>query len=180
MTANEAAKAIQVILHVAEDGLIGAKTMQAMMLLGHTPANDPWPAAPTPAVDVRGSTGKATSFADPQDVSAFEACKANGGSDLYCFRKGDNGVGKWGDVTKKGSGPCCALPPEDWAPFGASARGKMVSVQLRGMVQIIPLRDTMPHRDNITNNAVIDLNYDAWLIFGKQPPCDAEVTWQWA
>lgn len=125
-------------------------------------------------------TGLASSFADPADVIAFRKCKAQGHSDQHCFALGDNGIGKWGDDCSSGSGPACALPPEDWQQFGGAAHNKKVIVTGNGRTVTCFLRDTMPHRANIHNGAVIDLSPDTVEALGWKPPLMAHVTWQWA
>jgi hypothetical protein len=126
---------------------------------------------------------KASSFADPGDVARFRRCKAGGGSDQECFKVGDNGVGCWGDDTSEGSGPSCALPPEDMAErWGskAAARRKKVLVVANGRQVVCLLKDTMPHRANIKNGAGIDLNPDAVKALGLAPPIMVPAVWSWA
>jgi hypothetical protein len=178
VNASDARKLIQNTLHVAEDGTIGPKTLQALTTLCGIPDDAPWP---DNAPVVAGWTAvKATSFADPADVAAFRACKAHGNSDLACFAKGDNGVGKWGDDCTEGSGLACALPPEEWAQFGSAARNKLVEIDHDGTMVVAELRDTMPHRANITNGAGIDLSPDTCKALGISIPADAQVRWRWA
>lgn len=121
---------------------------------------------------------KASSFADPLDVAAFRRCKARGKTDQECFKVGDNGIGKWGDDCT-GPIPMCALPPEDWEQFGAQARGKKVAVTANGITVICELRDTMPHRKNITNGAGIDLSPSAVKALDLNPPVMIPATWIW-
>lgn len=181
MTANNARKAIQSILHVAEDGVIGPKTLQALTTLSTASDEAPWPSsAPGSPIPDSWRQVKATSFADPADVAAFKHCKAQGNSDMTCFARGDNGVGKWGDDCTAGSGPACALPPEEWAQFGSAARGKEVIVEHNGKEVTCKLKDTMPHYANIHNGAAIDLNPDACEALGLTPPVMADVRWKWA
>lgn len=123
---------------------------------------------------------KASSFADPADVAAYLRAKAHGMSDARAFKFGDNGIGCWGDDCKGGSGPACALPPEDWKPFKAAARKKKVIVKANGKQVVCELRDTMPHRENITNGAGIDLSPDACAALGVKPPVMIRATWRWA
>lgn len=200
-TALEAAKAVQQILGVELiDGIIGPQSHAAFTALGQAAwvyPESPWPPAPvvvapvvvaSPAIAASPApTGvvhsvMASSFADPADIRAFNECKAAGKSDEDCFALGDNGIGKWGDSTAPGSGPSCALPPEDWEQFGAAARGKSVEVQCAttGKTVIAKLKDTMPRLSNITNGAGIDLNYDTVTALGLKVPLMQRVTWQWA
>ncbi len=123
----------------------------------------------------------ASSFADARDVAAFRLCKMKGKSDRECFKVGDNAIGLWGDSTAEGTGPCCALPPEDWQPFYHGARKKKVIVEnIAGDEVICELRDTMPHKAAITNGAGIDLNPDACSALGFTPPIMSKVKWRWA
>ncbi len=126
----------------------------------------------------------ASSFADPKDIYAFMECKKKGKSDNYCFKYGDNGVGNnklGGHNTKKGSGPSCALPPEDliitWGSIEESAE-RPVLVKANGKEVIVRVRDTMPLRKNITNGAGIDLNPDACEALELKPPVLARATWE--
>lgn len=177
MKAKETRILIQRLLHVAEDGDIGPRTHAAFQLLDNLPDDAEWPPA-APAEGVHA--GKASSFADPADIRAFDRCKATGKTDRQCFAVGDNGIGKWGDSTRAGTGPSCALPPEDWQQFGQQARGKLVKVRANGREVIVALKDTMPHKANIRNNAVIDLNPDAAAALGLTPPFMVDCEWEWA
>jgi hypothetical protein len=177
MTADVARKGIQTILQTQEDGVIGPATLAALTHLSGLAAESAWPAVATDAAGAHAVT--ASTFADPADVAAFRACKAAGGTDSYCFGKGDNGIGKWGDDTSEGSGPACALPPEDWAQFGDAARNKPVMVTAQGKEVTCFLRDTMPHVANIHNGCGIDLNPDACAALGITPPATVPVTWAW-
>lgn len=181
MNAQETRQAIQRLLHVAEDGDIGKLSKQALDLLCSLPDDAPWPAAASiPDDGDLGHSVKASSFADPDDIAGFRRCKSQGNSDQVCFGKGDNGIGKWGDDCSEGSGPRCALPPEDWQPLGANARGAKVLVKANGQEVVCELRDTMPHLANIRNGAGIDLNPDACKALGLHPPVMVNATWQWA
>ncbi len=179
MTALEAKKTLQALLLVSQDGKIGPKTLQALNALVQTPDEVLWGAqAQEPASEVHSV--KASSFADPADIRSFRRCKANGGTDQECFRVGDNGIGKWGDDCSEDSGPSCALPPEDWQQFGAAAHRKPVKIIGNGREVVALLKDTMPHKANITNGCGIDLNPDTVRALGWEPPLMEHVTWQWA
>lgn len=165
------------------DGEWGPKTEAAkVMMLTCYNAGAPWPpqSAPAPAGAQGGAVHavKASSFADPADYRAWERCKAEGKSDQECFEVGDNCIGKWGDSTKEGTGPSCALPPEDWEPLGSSAHLAKILVTGNGRSVVCELKDTMPHRANITNGCGLDLNPDAVAALGWRPPLMEHVTWQ--
>src|SRR5438132_10473480 len=124
----------------------------------------------------------ASSFADPQDVKAFRNCKERGGTDQECFKIGDNGIGCWGDDCSQGSGPACALPPDDMiAKWGdtQSAKHKSVRVKANGLEVTALLKDRMPWKKHITNRAGIDLNPDACAALGLHPPIMHPAEWEW-
>lgn len=177
MNALDTRKAIQQLLGVTVDGRMGHNSLAALNLLSAAPDASEWP--PVVTADVHAVKG--SSFADPADVRAFRACKAQGKTDQECFRVGDNGIGKWGDDCSEGSGPAVALPPEDWQQF-PDARNKLVKVTnpSNGASVIAKLKDTMPHRANITNGAGIDLSPDTCAALGLTPPVMHAVTWEWA
>lgn len=177
MNALETRRLIQRLLHVAEDGDFGPRTHAAFQLLDDKPPNEEWPATSKPD---GVHEGKASSFADPADIASFKRCKATGKTDRQCFAVGDNGIGKWGDDTTQGNGPMCALPPEDWQQFGTEARGKKVLVKANGREVVCELRDTMPHKANVRNGAVIDLNPDACDALVLRPPVMVDASWEWA
>lgn len=166
-------KAIQSIIGTEADGIWGSKSQAALDAIIH------------PQAPVENGVHKvvASSFADPADIRAFRRCKALGKSDAQCFRVGDNGIGCWADDVSEGSGPSCALPPEDMEEkFGsvASAKHAKVIVTLNGKIIECILKDRMPHRANITNGAGIDLNPDAVRLAGLEPPLMHGAIWQWA
>lgn len=191
-TAKEILRATQANWGIDEDGIAGPITDATYSSLKAAVASNPdqpWPSSsPVVASQTAGSvsqggashTGFATSFADPADISAFRACKAEGKTDEQCFAVGDNGIGKWGDATGPGTGPGCALPPEDWEQFGSSARGKLVIVTGNDRSVTVKLVDTMPHKANIHNGAIIDLTTDTVRALGWEPPLKETVSWRWA
>jgi len=63
----------------------------------------------------------------------------------------------------------------------ASAAGRLVSVTYNGITRIGQLQDTMPHKADIHNGAIIDLNPAFAREFDVEPPFMlADVTWKWA
>lgn len=127
-------------------------------------------------------TGKASSFADPADIRSFERCKANGGSDQECFKVGDNGIGYYGESTKAGSGPSCAISPEDIIEkFGSANKGSRATVRvtIEGKSILCLLKDHLPHKNHIQNGVVIDLNPDAVAALNQKIPLMKNVEWEW-
>lgn len=86
------------------------------------------------------------------------------------------------DNTAEGSGPSCALPPEDmeekWGSI-VNARHALVSVTGNGKTITCVLKDRMPRRANIKNGAGIDLNPDAVRALGLEPPIMIAASWRW-
>ena len=121
----------------------------------------------------------ASTFADPNDVAAFVAAKKRGLSDEQAFKVGDNGVGYWDNNTKAGSGPQCALPPEDWRAL-PHPYGTHVKVTVGGKTAVAALGDTMPHRADITNGCGLDMNPDLCALLGVKPGGTYPATWEWA
>lgn len=182
---EEKIKQIQGILNVGQDGMWGRKSQEALdIVLGRAAPPMPFPVpadhalAPEPI-----HIGKASSFADPADIRAFKKCKERGGSDQDCFKVGDNGIGCYGDDVSEGSGPSVALPPEDseerWGSV-AAAKHKGVIVNANGKSVVAVLKDRMPHRANIKNGAILDMNPDTCRALGLEPPVMVAASWLWA
>jgi hypothetical protein len=169
---------------VTPDGDFGPVTAQAVVRklnLDPTAVEDPFASLPSTGSG-QWHHGKASSFADPADVRAFKRCKDEGKSDQECFKVGDNGIGCWGDDTSEGSGPSCALPPDDMEEkFGSTLKAKhaRVRVAANGQEVIVTLKDRMPSKRNITNGAIIDLNPDAAVALGLKPPFLRDAKWAW-
>lgn len=124
---------------------------------------------------------KASSFADPKDVERFEACKAKGNSDAYCFRFGDNGIGAWGHNTAQDHTPMCALPRDDWKAANKRGGAEVLLRYHGGTTHRVILGDSMPWKKNITNGSGIDLNPAALKLFGMQAPILKNgFEWAWA
>lgn len=186
MKARKAWNEIQKILGTRVDNGIPGPTDQRALTDLHDAAraNGEWPIEPIPTPPIsQWHEGKASSFADPADIKAFRRCKAQGKSDQECFKVGDNGVGCWGDDTSEGSGPSCALPPDDMIEGWGSIEGAKhagVLVEVRGKIVKLVLKDRMPWKTNITNGAAIDLNPDAAALLGLEPPFLVSARWKWA
>lgn len=137
--------------------------------------------------------GNASSFADPKDVEGFNKWYKiyldQGMSDhdatQAAFNKGDNGIGLWGDITSEGSGPSCALIPEDMERFGATEKNNWKELRCRSVQVFIgdssvvcKIKDRLPHRKRVKHGVVIDLNPDAIRYFGHEPPIMLEASYQ--
>lgn len=165
---NEKIKAIQGIIGTTPDGVWGPKSQAAFDVVVHG--------------DTTIHHGKASSFADPKDVAAFRRCKERGGTDQQCFKVGDNGIGCWGDDVT-GATPACALPPDDMISKWGSVLGakhKGVEVTVDGQTVLCILKDRMPWKKNINNEAIIDLNPGACAALGLDPPIMVKASWKWA
>ena len=126
------------------------------------------------------NTVKASSFADPADIRAFQRCKARGYSDQFCFTQGDNGIGRWGHDCSDEDALYVALPREVWMDAGKSG-GAAVVLRYNGKTVHAQLGDTMPRLANIENGAGIDLNPGAAKALGLKPPFLIDgVQWRWA
>lgn len=171
-------KDLQEFLGVTADGQWGPQTQAALDAIRRPIIG----AAESPVFATEHSV-IASEFADAADIEAFRRCKAQGRSDQDCFKVGDNGIGVWGESTAPGSGPSCALPPEDmeeaWGSV-ANAKNKRVSVTYKDATGILVLKDRMPHRANIKNGAGIDLNEDARKLLSIPKGGMVRVIWKWA
>lgn len=176
---DAAIKQIQTILGTEPDGMWGPKTQAALDLLIHGPKVFPME-----------HHVKATSFADPADVIAFNKWYkvyreylSHEEATKKAFEKGDNAIGYWEDSTAEGTGSSCALPPDDmierWTSITA-AKHKEVVVYANGHQVTCVLKDRMPWRKNITNGAGIDLNPDAITALDLTPPVMENAVWVWA
>lgn len=146
------------------DGILGPKSRAAIQALR----------------DSGVRVGIASSFGDPDDVRRFNRCIEAGGTKQECYRVGDDAVGCWNDSTAEGTGPCCAIPPDDMIElFGSvtNAKYKKLVVNGHGRQSIVTIKDRMPWRKNITNGAIIDLNADAVRELGWEPPMMNAVKW---
>lgn len=161
---NEKIAQIQTILGTTPDGIWGPKSRAALDAL---------------VIGPERRVVRASSFADPADVRAFQRAKAQGMSDREAFKVGDNGIGAWGHFTAQDKEPMCALPREVWQAAGKSG-GAGVRVTYKGRSVDGILGDTMPSLTNIRNGAGIDLNPAFALRLGLTPPFLVEgVVWEW-
>lgn len=162
-------KELQEFLGVVADGEWGPKSEAAYEQVIHS--------------SLSGATGRASSFADPEDVRDFLSCKSEGKSDQECFKVGDNGIGFTGMNCATDDIAIVAIPPEKWkAKYGnaANATGKQIRVEYQGKSFIAIIGDTMPHEANITNGAIIDMNPGCAKILGLTPPfLISGVTWSY-
>lgn len=185
--AIQAIEEIQTILarffpQIKVDGDIGKITMSCIAELDEMGDQEALNAEPLPASAAKGGKHvvNGTSFADLKDVEAFRQCKRGGGSDQACFKKGDNGIGKWGHNTAQETTPMVALPREVWRNAGKTG-GALVRVSLNDKSVLAILGDTMPSLSNIENGAGIDMNPATVKALGLRPPVMQKgIVWEWA
>jgi hypothetical protein len=162
---------IQALIGASPDGQWGPKSQKAL----------------NKALKGQGGTGAASggngpfsatasTFADPADVAAFNACKAKGNTDGFCFGKGDNGIGAWGTDTTSVTKAMVAVHEKDafarwggWA--GAAHRRVRVTIGSKSVLATV--------EDKLGTKGRIDLNPGALaklgLTAGHLWPC----TWEW-
>lgn len=157
--AIEAIKKIQIIIGAVPDGDWRDQSESSLQIV----------------VGLSRLSVKASSFADPADIAAFKKCKAQGHSDVYCFKYGDNGIGQWGDNTAQTHTPMCALHANDmkkhWGSIQA-AKHKMVRVVLASGAKC-----TCMVADRMSALNRIDLNPAASKVLGLNPPFLVDANW---
>jgi len=157
-------KAVQKRLGVKADGKWGPVSQAALHSLIDT-NSDGWMSC------------KASSFADPADVRAFERCKKTGKSDVACFAVGDNGIGQFGRITAQEHTPMIAVHKTEmvrrWGSVNAAAHREVVV-----MVGETTIRATV--EDRISAPGRIDLNPACAKLAGLKPPFVVPCKWRWA
>jgi hypothetical protein len=128
-------------------------------------------------------TATASSFADPEDVARYHRARETGLTFEQSLRVGDNGVGKWGDITAQTHTPMVALAPSvlrsRWGSLKQAHR-KPVNVTLGQRTVRAIVADIMPERHSGITKAGIDLNPAASKALALKPPHMVTVTWSWA
>jgi len=161
MTSKDKIKKIQGILGVEQDGLWGPITQGALDDLLNSSM---W------------NKAKASSFADPADIRAYQKCIKNGGTEAQCLKVGDNGIGVYGDDTTGGY-PSCALNKqwliERWGSV-EKAKHQLVEVKIGGRIETCTLKDIGCPKNRI------DLNPGACAAFNLSPPILIQCEWRWA
>lgn len=164
---NAVLASLQKVLGVAEDGLWGPVSQGALNAVLGGGAG---------AGASSEFKAKASSFADPADVVAFKKCKAQGKSDLACFKVGDNGVGQFGAITAQTHTPMVALHRDDmvarWGSVNAAAH-RRVRVTVKGVSVEASVEDRM------SSPGRIDLNPACAKVLGLNPPFLVACTWTW-
>jgi hypothetical protein len=161
VNANRTIEDIQLLLGVAADGRWGTKSQAALnKALGKADSFE----------------CKASSFADPADVRAFNRCKTTGKSDLQCFAVGDNGIGQFGKITAQDKVPMIAVHGGEmkakWGSIPAAAH-RPVEVTVRGKT----IQATV--EDRISAPGRIDLNPACAKMLGLNPPFVVPCKWRW-
>ena len=111
---------------------------------------------------------KGTSFADPQDLRAFNRSVLSGRSPKEALEVGDNGLGAWNLSTVKGTGPCVALSPN----VEGFRRNRLLRVFYGERHVDATVRDIAP-------DGVLDMNPDCCEALGLTPPVSVMVDWTW-
>lgn len=125
-------------------------------------------------------TGLADTFADYSDLTGYIHARDVLGMSVHAaLSKGDNGVGKWGEITAQLHTAMVALSPEDFEQFGATAKGKMVRVYCGDKIVLAQLQDERPLKANVNPGTVIELNPATCLALGVVPPATVQVAWEW-
>ena len=156
-------KQVQALLGVEQDGEWGVKSQAALNALT-SDSTQPF------ACD-------ASSFADPADLVKFKECKATGKSDLFCFSKGDNGIGQFGKITAQDKIPMIAVHRDAMVQRWGSVNGaahRPVIVYANGK----SVQATV--EDRISAQGRIDLNPAAAKLLGLKPPFVVPCKWKWA
>lgn len=158
-------KRIQQELSVAPDGQWGPKSQTALDAAKAGSSGAEWKAC------------KASSFADPDDVAAFNRCKATGKSDLKCFAVGDNGIGQFGKITAQTHTPMIAVHKTEMIARWGSVTGaahRPVKVKVNGITICAKVED------RISAPGRIDLNPACANLLGLKPPFVVDCEWKWA
>lgn len=166
IAASAAVKArVQALLKVKPDSLWGPKSQEALHCLIEVPSHDEW------------ITCEASSFADPDDLAKFKACKLTGKSDIKCFAVGDNGIGQFGKVTAQDHTPMVAIHKT----YMVQRWGSVLAAAHRGVMLIIedgkPIECTC--EDRISAPGRIDCNPAVLRIAGQKAPMKARAKWRW-
>ena len=135
--------------------------------------------------------GYATSYGDKLDMDMYDRALISflklgytqSEAEAKARKVGDPGIGWMDNDLSDLKIPWVALPYEDWqARFGTKSKAHKAKVKVtcNGKTFIGLLGDTMPHKSNITNGAVIDLAPGAQALINRLPPFKLPVTWTWA
>ena len=136
--------------------------------------------------------GYATSYGDALDMQMYRQALISflklGYTQAQAEAKaravGDPGLGWMDNDLSDLKTPWVALPYEDWqAKFKTKSKAHKAKVRVtcNGVTFIGILGDTMPHKANIKNGAVIDLAPGAQKLIKRLPPFKiANTTWEWA
>jgi hypothetical protein len=154
---------IQHLLGVEDDGMWGPQSQAELNKVLNSAF--PWFQA------------KASSFADPADVRAFDKCKATGKTDQECFKVGDNGVGQFGKITAQEKTPMVAIHADDMKARWGSVPGaahRLVRVTVGGKT----IRASVEDRLGVAGR--IDLNPACAKLLGLNPPFLVKCIWSWA
>lgn len=115
-------------------------------------------------------------------VSGLRSGLSQAAAESAARKVGDPGIGWADNLLSDPETPWVAVPYEHWQnKWGTkrAAHGKKLAVTIAGRRVVCILGDTMPHMNDITNGAVIDLAPGAQRLFGITAPAMVPVTWKW-
>lgn len=122
---------------------------------------------------------KFTSFADPADVVAFKKCKRETGrSDIFCFGRGDNGIGQFGKITAQEHTAMVAIHGDEMERMWGSRQGaahRPVEIKLPGTDLIVEATC----EDRISAEGKVDLNPGAFTRLGLKAGFTVPGLWRW-
>jgi hypothetical protein len=109
-----------------------------------------------------------TSFADTQDLRAYNRALLQGRTPKEGLEVGDNGLGAWNLSTVSGTGPCVALSSNT----EGFRRNRLLRVFYGTKYVDATVRDIAP-------DGVLDMNPDCCRELGLVPPVKVMVDWIW-
>jgi hypothetical protein len=117
----------------------------------------------------------ASIFADPHDIHSYMRARASGATEAQALSVGDNGRGKWGDVTATYKIPMVALPKDT----PGLSPGRLVKVTGPQGTAIGKVADEMPATAQLKGAGAIDLNPAMAAAVGHTGGV-VPVSWEWA
>jgi hypothetical protein len=135
------------------------------------PVQSPPPAPTTPSNSIFIKDGRVTNFAGPRDLAIFKKLKAEGQSDEYAFKYGDNGIGAKDLGTINTPNAYGVAVPQDQlrallGPDPAAYRTARVRMTINNLTVNVPIVDYGPDKEAQMKGAVLDATYPLSQAFG--------------